>query len=328
MRECGDPAARTAGSTKSSSPRTCRLHDLGWAHSIEAWQDDVLAGGVYGVRVGRLFAGESMFHRVTDASKVALWARGGAAARSDGVDAVRRAVDDAAPGVTGRGRRSQRGVFAAARRGGRVERWVTRRRRREDLPQPVVLEVAWRARDPAGARRRRRRREVPRHAAGPEDARTHPRRDRRRADRARPHRRPEVQGRRTQQGRREDAQAGRRRAARAPRGDGAAGGLRRRPRGDRPAVRASAGTARSGALVGGRARGARAGGAGAEGLRRATSTRRSRRCAPTVGHASAASKPNSGTAKSGSVRCRARARAPTSIATRASRCTARPPTPS
>ena len=51
----------------------CRLHDLGWAHSIEAWHGEVLAGGVYGVRVGGLFAGESMFHRVTDASKVALW---------------------------------------------------------------------------------------------------------------------------------------------------------------------------------------------------------------------------------------------------------------
>jgi leucyl/phenylalanyl-tRNA--protein transferase len=49
-----------------------RLHELGHAHSVEAWQDDVLAGGVYGVAVGGLFAGESMFHRRTDASKVAL----------------------------------------------------------------------------------------------------------------------------------------------------------------------------------------------------------------------------------------------------------------
>ncbi len=49
-----------------------RLHELGQAHSVEAWQDGKLAGGVYGVAVGGLFAGESMFHRVTDASKVAL----------------------------------------------------------------------------------------------------------------------------------------------------------------------------------------------------------------------------------------------------------------
>jgi leucyl/phenylalanyl-tRNA--protein transferase len=49
-----------------------RLHRLGWAHSVEVWADGALAGGLYGVSVGALFAAESMFHRVTDASKVAL----------------------------------------------------------------------------------------------------------------------------------------------------------------------------------------------------------------------------------------------------------------
>jgi leucyl/phenylalanyl-tRNA--protein transferase len=49
-----------------------RLHDLGWAHSVEAWDEHGLAGGLYGVAVDGLFAGESMFHRRTDASKVAL----------------------------------------------------------------------------------------------------------------------------------------------------------------------------------------------------------------------------------------------------------------
>jgi leucyl/phenylalanyl-tRNA--protein transferase len=48
------------------------LHRLGWAHSIEAWDDEGLAGGLYGVATGGLFAGESMFHRRPDASKVAL----------------------------------------------------------------------------------------------------------------------------------------------------------------------------------------------------------------------------------------------------------------
>lgn len=48
------------------------LFDLGWVHSIEAWDDDGLAGGLYGVAIGGLFAGESMFHYRTDASKVAL----------------------------------------------------------------------------------------------------------------------------------------------------------------------------------------------------------------------------------------------------------------
>jgi leucyl/phenylalanyl-tRNA---protein transferase len=49
-----------------------RLHRLGHAHSVEAWRDGELAGGVYGVAVGGLFAGESMFTRRTDGSKVAL----------------------------------------------------------------------------------------------------------------------------------------------------------------------------------------------------------------------------------------------------------------
>jgi len=49
-----------------------RLHDLGMAHSVETWRDGALVGGVYGVAVRGLFAGESMFSRRTDASKVAL----------------------------------------------------------------------------------------------------------------------------------------------------------------------------------------------------------------------------------------------------------------
>jgi len=49
------------------------MHQEGHAHSVECWQDGCLAGGVYGVAVGGLFAGESMFHRVNDASKVALY---------------------------------------------------------------------------------------------------------------------------------------------------------------------------------------------------------------------------------------------------------------
>jgi leucyl/phenylalanyl-tRNA--protein transferase len=49
-----------------------QLHALGWAHSIEVWAEDELVGGLYGVAIGGLFAGESMFHLVPDASKVAL----------------------------------------------------------------------------------------------------------------------------------------------------------------------------------------------------------------------------------------------------------------
>jgi leucyl/phenylalanyl-tRNA--protein transferase len=50
------------------------LHRLGHAHSVEAWQEGRLAGGLYGVALGGAFFGESMFHEVTDASKVALHA--------------------------------------------------------------------------------------------------------------------------------------------------------------------------------------------------------------------------------------------------------------
>jgi leucyl/phenylalanyl-tRNA--protein transferase len=50
----------------------CALHALGHAHCVEAWRDGRLAGGVYGVQIGRMFFGESMFKRETDASKVAL----------------------------------------------------------------------------------------------------------------------------------------------------------------------------------------------------------------------------------------------------------------
>ncbi len=49
-------------------------HRQGWAHCCECWQDGELVGGVYGLAIGRCFCAESMFHRRTDASKVALWA--------------------------------------------------------------------------------------------------------------------------------------------------------------------------------------------------------------------------------------------------------------
>jgi leucyl/phenylalanyl-tRNA--protein transferase len=49
-----------------------QLYELGYAHSVEAWKAGKLAGGLYGVAIGGAFFGESMFHRVTDASKIAL----------------------------------------------------------------------------------------------------------------------------------------------------------------------------------------------------------------------------------------------------------------
>ena len=52
--------------------RYCELHRLGYAHSVETWIDGELVGGLYGVALGGLFAGESMFSRATDSSKIAL----------------------------------------------------------------------------------------------------------------------------------------------------------------------------------------------------------------------------------------------------------------
>ncbi len=49
-----------------------KLHEMGLAHSVECWQDEKLVGGLYGVAIRGLFAGESMFSRATDASKIAL----------------------------------------------------------------------------------------------------------------------------------------------------------------------------------------------------------------------------------------------------------------
>jgi leucyl/phenylalanyl-tRNA---protein transferase len=74
MEGCADPARPHGWIDARFIHAYSRLYDLGHAHSIETWHDGQLVGGLYGVRIGRLFAGESMFHRVTDASKVACWA--------------------------------------------------------------------------------------------------------------------------------------------------------------------------------------------------------------------------------------------------------------
>ena len=70
---CADPRRPQGWISPDIRSAYLRLHELGWAHSVEAWAEDgTLAGGLYGVGIGGLFAGESMFHRRTDASKVAL----------------------------------------------------------------------------------------------------------------------------------------------------------------------------------------------------------------------------------------------------------------
>jgi leucyl/phenylalanyl-tRNA---protein transferase len=74
MRACGDPSRPHGWIDESFVVAYTRLFELGWAHSVETWREGELVGGLYGLRIGGLFAGESMFHRVTDASKVACWA--------------------------------------------------------------------------------------------------------------------------------------------------------------------------------------------------------------------------------------------------------------
>lgn len=75
IRGCADPSRDDGWITDDFIAAYTRLHELGWAHSVEVFnRDGQLAGGLYGVRIDGLFAGESMFHIERDASKVALMA--------------------------------------------------------------------------------------------------------------------------------------------------------------------------------------------------------------------------------------------------------------
>lgn len=71
---CAQPREyeKTTWITRDMKEAYLRLHRLGHAHSLEVWKDDLLAGGIYGLSLGRVFFGESMFSRETDASKIAL----------------------------------------------------------------------------------------------------------------------------------------------------------------------------------------------------------------------------------------------------------------
>ncbi len=74
MDGCAEPATGRSRTWINQRIRSLygKLHEIGHCHSVEAWRDDKLVGGLYGVRLGRVFFGESMFHRERDASKVAL----------------------------------------------------------------------------------------------------------------------------------------------------------------------------------------------------------------------------------------------------------------
>lgn len=74
MRNCAAPRGNNPGTWISEEMITayCELHRLGYAHSVETWMDGQLAGGLYGVCIGQMFFGESMFSRADNASKIAL----------------------------------------------------------------------------------------------------------------------------------------------------------------------------------------------------------------------------------------------------------------
>lgn len=74
MAQCAAPRAKQAGTwiLPAMQHAYLQLHQQGYAHSIEVWQQDKLVGGLYGVQVGSLFCGESMFNRLPDTAKLAL----------------------------------------------------------------------------------------------------------------------------------------------------------------------------------------------------------------------------------------------------------------
>ncbi|WP_428353390.1 leucyl/phenylalanyl-tRNA--protein transferase [Methyloprofundus sp.] len=74
IKACASPRSQESGTwlTAAMQAAYIRLHREGYAHSVEAWHDDKLVGGLYGIAVGQVFFGESMFHHKTDASKVAF----------------------------------------------------------------------------------------------------------------------------------------------------------------------------------------------------------------------------------------------------------------
>ena len=115
---CADPGREGRWITPEVAQAYQALHDAGWAHSVETWQQGRLVGGLYGVAIGGLFAGESMFHTVRDASKVALVALARpAGCRRRPAAPHRRAVANRPPGHAGRQRDVTGGLPERAPRG-------------------------------------------------------------------------------------------------------------------------------------------------------------------------------------------------------------------
>ena len=130
---CGDPRRALGWITDDIRDAYTGLHELGWAHSVEAWRDDELVGGLYGVSIGGLFAGESMFHTARDASKVALVGLVEALRDEHGADRLLD-VQWVTPHL------ATLGVVAIPRTA-----YLDRLERALRLPEPAALAAAWKA---------------------------------------------------------------------------------------------------------------------------------------------------------------------------------------
>ena len=125
---CADPRRTGRWITPQIVEAYVRLHEAGWSHSIETWQEGRLVGGLYGVAIGGLFAGESMFHTVRDASKVALVALHGLLAKDCDtrrlIDVQWRTDHLATLGVTEVSRNEYRRLLATALEAPLPSRWA------------------------------------------------------------------------------------------------------------------------------------------------------------------------------------------------------------
>jgi leucyl/phenylalanyl-tRNA--protein transferase len=128
VRACAAPDRDGRWITPEITAAYTGLHEAGWAHSVETWRDGRLVGGLYGVAIGGLFAGESMFHAERDASKAALV---GLHAILSEDDDPRRLIDVqwqtphlATLGVTEVSRDTYRALLAEALRAPLPARWA------------------------------------------------------------------------------------------------------------------------------------------------------------------------------------------------------------
>ena len=161
LRGAGTRSAPAPGSTRASASSIGGLFEIGHCHTVEVYDGDALVGGLYGVRLGRAFFGESMFHLARDASKIAL-VHLVARMKAGGYRAARHAVPHRSPEDVRRGRSAARALSPHARR-----RAAGRRRHGRVFAAAMVRRAgAGRNRERLTHERRRRQRALLAAAAG------------------------------------------------------------------------------------------------------------------------------------------------------------------